>query len=353
MTRLTITSSLLLALVGCGDPSSPATPAVSSITITGATTSQVGQTTALTAVAKDAAGNPVTVPITWASSDATLIDVSTSGTVTATRIGTVTITATAGSATASVSFTSSLTPYTFVFPAEMTAADQQTVRDGVQYAHAYHAIIFGRQIVQASTVSASSTAAGCSQGGAAAFTGAKAVTFCIANPGWTQNGPIQRQKIVQHELFHVWQFEYKWLGNPATAGANWVIEGSAELMGFRGIANRNLLTFTTALGCQVKQVADFAVQHPPGLPALSTVESQQTFQTTVGPLYAQSMLAMDQLTTSGGLVALKTYTDAIAAGTQWQTAFQTSFGMSTAAFYSQFPTYRAGQAVPPNYLCGV
>ena len=44
--------------------------------------------------------------------------------------------------------------------------------------------------------------------------------------------------------------------------------------------------------------------------------------------------------------------DAIAGGTAWQTAFQNSFGMTTAAFYSQFPAYRAAQQVPPSYLCG-
>jgi hypothetical protein len=268
------------------------------------------------------------------------------------RIGSVTITAAAGATTATTPFASSLNPYTFSFSGG-SATDQQIIRDGILYAHTFHKTIFNRVITQPTTITGTTSASGCSQGGAAAFTGSRAITFCLGNPGWSNNGPILKQKIVQHELFHVWQFEYHWLGNPATAGATWVIEGSAELLGFRGIDAKGLLPIATAIGCQIKQVADFAQQSPPGLPALSSVESATAFQNTVGPLYSQSMLAMDQLTATGGLVALKTYTDAIAAGTASSTAFQTSFGMSMSNFYSQFPAYRQGQPVPGAYQCGV
>jgi hypothetical protein len=325
-------------------------PAVASIDIAGTTSLQAGGTTKLTATPRDATGNAMTnVTIQWSSSDAVTISVSGDGTVTGNHIGTATITATAGSASASVNITSDLAPFSFNLTGA-SAADAQTIKDGVQFAHAFHLATFGRQVTEATTVSALTTpTGGCAQGGSAAFTGLHSVTFCLGNPGWTQNGPIQRQKIVQHETFHVWQFEYKWLGNPGTAGATWAIEGSAELMGWQGIIAKGLTNYQTAIGCQVKQVADFAQ----GLPPLSNVESQQAFATTVGPLYAQSMLAMDQLTANGGgLGSLKVYGDAIAAGTPWQTAFQSAFGMTTSAFYAQFPGYRAAQAVPTQYLCG-
>jgi hypothetical protein len=329
------------------------TPTVASVTITGTTAVQAGQSTKLTAVAKDAGGTVLAVPMQWSSTDGTLISVASDGTVTASRIGVVTITATAGGVSATTQFTSSLTPYTFVFAATTTAADQQTIKDGVQYAHAYHQTIFSRQIQQPTTITTSTTAQGCAQGGAAAFTGPNATTYCIANPGWLANGPVLRMKIVMHETFHIWQFEYHWLGTPANGGATWVVEGSAELMGFHGIADRGMLGFQTAIGCQVKQMSDFALQNPPGLPALSLVETPQAFQTTVGPLYAKSMLAMDQLTALNGLVSLKAYGDAIAAGTAWPVAFQSAFGQSTAAFYAQFPAYTAGLSLPINYQCGV
>jgi len=225
----------------------------------------------------------------------------------------------------------------------------------VQFGAAFFLSTFGRTITKPTTVSGVLSAPGCSQGGAAAFTGAGAVTFCVGNPGWQQPGPISRQKIAIHELFHVWQFEYKWLGNanPTANGATWIIEGSAELVGYLGIDAKGLLPIATTRGCVVKEVTDFAKQQPPGLPALSQVESAQQFQTTVGPIYSLSLTAMDQLTSNSGIASLKVYTDQIAGGVEWHTAFQTAFGTSTSAFYNQFPTYYNGLPIPAQYLCRV
>jgi hypothetical protein len=177
------------------------------------------------------------------------------------------------------------------------------------------------------------------------------VVFCLGNPGWKNNGPVRRQKIVQHELFHVWQFEYGWINNPVTAGATWLIEGAAEWMGYRGLGGR--LSFTTALGCQVKEAADFA-QQSSGLPPLSSVESRTAFQGTVGPLYTHSMLAADYLVEAAdGPMAFRAYGDSIKAGVEWHAAFQSAFGISTATFYSLFPGYLSGLTVPANYRCGI
>src|SRR5207244_3346091 len=104
------------------------------------------------------------------------------------------------------------------------------IRDGVLYAQAFQKASLTRGIQQATVVSGVLSATGCNLGGAAAFTGLGTVTFCLGNPGWNNNGPIMKQKIVQHETFHVWQFENKWTGNAATAGATWLVEGAAELM---------------------------------------------------------------------------------------------------------------------------
>lgn len=331
-------------------------PAVASIAISGTTAVQAGTTTQLTATVKDSTGATLmTVPVTWSSSDTTLMTVSNAGLVNAAHIASVTITAAAGGKSATTTITSSLAPYTFIFDSGTSASDAQLIKDAVQYATGYYLSVFGRTITTATTVSGAASAPGCdSRSGNAAFTGPGAVTFCVANAGWLLNGPISRQKITMHELFHVWQFQYKWLGNPNIAGADWAIEGSAELMGYNAVASKGLLTMPTVRGCMIKQVTDFAKQQPPGLPALSTLESASVFQTTVGPTYPYAMLAMDQLTTgAGGLVSLKAYGDAIASGTAWQTAFQTAFGTSLSAFYAQYPGYLSGLTIPVNYLCGV
>lgn len=206
----------------------------------------------------------------------------------------------------------------------------------------------------ATRIASSASAAGCAQGGGAAFTGNSAITFCMANQGWTVHGQVTRQKIVIHELYHVLQFERRWLGGaPASTGPDWIIEGAAEVVGHRGVAARNLLDYDTATGCQVKEFTDFGVRQPPGLPNLSTLESRQEWQQTPGPLYALAMTGMNQLLTNSSVTALNTYMDAIAGGTPWSTAFQQSFGLSTTTFYDQFPAYRAALPVPPQYLCGV
>jgi len=244
-------------------------------------------------------------------------------------------------------------PYTFDFAAGTSAADQEIIRGAIQVAHDFLLSALGRTVEQPTTVSGVVSAPGCSQGGGAAFTGSRAITFCMSNPGWTVHGPVTKRKIVIHELYHVLQFERRWLGNPAVAGPDWIIEGAAEVVGYRGVASQNLLPYPTASGCQVKEVFDFGQRQPPGLPNLSALETRQQFQATTGPLYALSMMGMDQLLSAPGLAALNAYGDAIAAGTSWQTAFQSAFGQSTAAFYAQFPGYRSGLAVPPSYLCGV
>jgi hypothetical protein len=323
--------------------------------ILGPRTAIVGQSVPLWVKEKDSSGllSGVPIGIVWSSSDSTLIQVSNTGILKALRIGTAIITATVGSLQDTLLFTSYLPPYTFVFADTVSASERQLIRDGIQYAHALHQTELGRVIQDSTTVSGVFSAPGCGSGGSAAYTGAGTVVFCLGNPGWKNNGPVRKQKIVQHELFHVWQFENKWLGNPATAGATWLIEGSAEWMGYKGVAARGLLSFETALGCQIKESADFATRTPPGLPALSSVETQSAFQTTVGPLYTHSMLGADYLIGTTGPLPLKAYADAIKAGTQWQTAFQTAFGKTTTDFYAQFPSWLSAKPVPANYLCGI
>jgi hypothetical protein len=301
---------------------------------------------------RDSSGHILSsAPVTWSSSDSTLIAVTGAGTVTAHRIGTVILTAAAGSAQDTVHFTSSLAPYTFLFADTAPEADRQLIRDAIQNAHTFHAAALARTIADSTTIFGSYAAAGCANAGASAFAGGRTITVCLGNQGWKVHGPIIRQKILQHELFHIWQFSY-W-GTNFNASSAWIIEGSAELMGFRGVEAKGLLAFSTALGCQVKESADFANRTPPGppLPALNTVETRQAFQTAVGPLYTHSMLAMDNLTTAAGLASLRAYGDSLAVGKSWSVAFEAAFGKTPATFYGQFPGYLGSLPVPPQYLC--
>jgi hypothetical protein len=242
--------------------------------------------------------------------------------------------------------------FSFSFDSGTSVSDQELIGAATQIANDYFTAALGRTITTATQIRGVVSAPGCSQGGSAAFTGPGSVTFCMGNPGWTQPGPNLRRKIVVHELYHVLQFERRWLGNVQTAGPDWIIEGAAELVGYKGIDSRGILPYATAQGCQIKEYTDFGVQRPPGLPNLSALESRQAWQQTQGPLYALAMTGIDQLVTARGLSSLNTYMDAIGGGAAFQAAFQQAFGQTTTQFYDQFPAYRAGLAVPPAYLCG-
>lgn len=362
MTLVRAASTLSLAIVlttSCGggsstptSPGGPSTPATGTVTITGATSAEVGATAQLTASVRDASGVTVNgAAVTWASSDNTVAAVSGTGLVTVSKIGPVTITATSGASSGTTTFTGTLAPYTFQFEAATSATDRRTIQDSVQFAHSYFQSTFGRTVTQPTTIGASTTAQGCASGGSAAFAGAGTITFCVGNPGWTQPGALQRPKIVMHEVFHVLQFEMRWLGG-ANAGPHWLVEGAAELVGFSALAARNILSFDTALGCMAKEVADFAVLQPPGLPNLRDLQGPQQFNSRQGPTYALSMLGARRLTETAGIQSLMTFGTAIAGGTDTVAALRAAFGVEQAVFYNDWPAHLASLPVPGSYLCG-
>lgn len=240
---------------------------------------------------------------------------------------------------------------TFQFGAGTTAGDQTLVRDTMNFAVDFLQSTFGRSLQSATTITTSTTAPGCANGGGAAFTGSRTLTICVGNQGWTVHGPVNKQKILIHEAFHLLQFELKWLGNmQPNPGYHWLVEGAAEYVGWQGVAALNLLDFATARGCMLKEVSDYALQQPPGLPALEQLETPQSFQRP-GPVYPLSMLGADHLLTGRSIMTLLDYGAALAAGTPAATGFATAFGTGTAAFYPQFAAHKAGLAVPASYAC--
>jgi hypothetical protein len=130
-----------------------------------------------------------------------------------------------------------------------------------------------------------------------------------------------------------------------------LIEGSAEYVGWLAVAAQGHVAFSTAQGCMLKEVADFALQQPPGLGNLSVYESAQSFGG--GPVYPLSMIGVDQLVSGASVGAILTYGNALAAGTVAATAFSNSFGTTITDFYAQFPAYKAGLTVPSTYLCRI
>ena len=138
-------------------------------------------------------------------------------------------------------------------------------------------------------------------------------------------------------------------GQSADRGRELDHRGDRGYVGWQGVASEGLVTFDTVRGCMAKEVSDFAIRTPPGLPNLSAFETQeQAFQQTAGPLYPLSMLGVDPIVTGRGINALMAYGSSVAQHTAWPTAFQNSFGASTADFYTQWPPYLASRPVPAD-----
>lgn len=349
VSRTLIAASLALAACGGGGDNGPTSPAVPPLLITGATTLQAGATTRLTATAAE--GTAITgQPIVWSSSDPTMMTVAPDGTVSAVRIGSATITASSGDRSGSLTLTSALAPYTFVFQGG-TAADQQLIRDAVQQAHFYFASAFGRTIQAATTIHGSVSSAGCANPGSAAHAFGGAVVFCITNTGWTQVGPLLKTKIAIHEVFHLLQHEVGWISTPAAQGPVWFLEGAAEFVGFSALADRGQLPLATSRGCNLRAWSNYNNAGGPLVP-LSALESPQQWQTTPGPKYTAAFIGVDQLQAgAGGIASLRTFWMRRAAGEDWQTAFQSAFNTSVASFYGQFPGYASALPVPASFLC--
>jgi hypothetical protein len=337
-----------LSACGGGDAGTLIEPAPPPLLIAGATTLQAGTTTRLTATAD---GNAITgQPILWSSSDPTMMTVAPDGTVTAVRIGSATITASSGDRSGSLTLTSALAPYTFVFQGG-TVAQQQLIRDAVQQAHFYFASAFGRTIQAATTITGSVSAPGCANPSSAAYANPGSAIFCITNTGWTQVGPLLQTKIAIHEVFHLLQYEVGWISTPAVQGPVWFLEGAAEFVGFSALADRGQLPLATSRGCNLRAWANYNNAGAPLAP-LSALESPQQWGTTPGPRYTAAFTAVDQLQAgAGGIASLRTFWTRRAAGDDWPTAFQSAFNTSISSFYAQFPGYASALPVPASYLC--
>jgi len=239
--------------------------------------------------------------------------------------------------------------FTFNFDAGMQVSDQDLIKNAVTNAAAFYQSAVGRGVTQATTISVSATAAGCADPGSAAFTGIRTLTICGKNNGWLAHNTLNRTKIVMHETFHLVQFEMRWLGtaNPDATSAHWIDEGSAEFMGWQGVANQGLISFSAARSCMAAQAAP-----APASQTLSGMETGAGFGGAgAGVPYQLSMMGMDQLVTPKGLPSLVTYGNAVSTGTSWPTAFQNAWGTSTTSFYAGFPAYRSGLSASDT--CGV
>lgn len=165
-------------------------------------------------------------------------------------------------------------------------------------------------------------------------------------PSWS--GPqIQewmRAKTMAHEIYHVVQ--HAWIGGDLTGrggdgtvpvgGPRWLIEGSAEIVGYRAAKSAGFYEdYERERAWQIARVKETSIP-------LRELELLDGLRRAGQSGYPLGFIACELLTRDRGLGSLGAYWRAIAGGQTWQAAFAASFGRSVDAFYAEFESYRAG-----------
>lgn len=252
----------------------------------------------------------------------------------------------------------------FSFDSGLTAADQDEIKGDVAYAVQDEAVLLGAPITSAGTFVSNSPdwladqqcrflepgdnncfqrvqpryAGGASTGEA----GPGAIFLFWAAPSW-RYGSSENQKIIAHELFHVFQWQLDKVSvtdgsdsQVPRSGPVWLAEGSAEMIGYRVAVDRRLFPgYASVLAGQINRAKQISTP-------LSSLERRDQVQ--IPNVYTLFHVAADHLVniTPAGVPALTTYLNGIGAGMAWQDAFRAAFGLSIDAYYANFAAYRAG-----------
>ena len=237
--------------------------------------------------------------------------------------------------------------FTFSFSAGMSLAQQDLIRSTILSGNTFFQTSMGRTIQQPTTILATSTKPLCVvETQAPGFTGGAVnglpaeITICVGNMSWLSLTSLHKQKFIIHELFHLVQFEMNWREEgvfDGPLGPYWIVEGAAEYVGWRGVESMGLVTRDTARGCNARMASEVGA---PADASLDTLEDEEGFH-GVHWGFEFGMLGIDQLLLSRDFPALATY-GRLQQGMPWRTAFESAFGISTTAFYAEFPSYRAG-----------
>ena len=182
------------------------------------------------------------------------------------------------------------------------------------------------------------------------FTGSK---------GWSSSSASAdvastRKKIVAHEYFHSVQGE---LTKPAglagvpnsevpLEGPRWLLEGAAEWIGFRALADARMIDFAIVNAEQLERASTVPV-------ALKSLESWSGMeQTGTGGAYPLGFAGVDFLMRDVPVTSLIEFWGAIGRGVTWKIAFQSAFGRSIDVFYTEFEVHRSITFPSPAHIRG-
>jgi hypothetical protein len=257
------------------------------------------------------------------------------------------------------------TQQAFIFGAEIPTAAQDEIRADVDFASRDEARLLGIELPAVSVFTSTSpdwladqecrffghdndacrqsTRQRWASGGTTALAGTGGMFLYWAHPSW-QAGAGESQKIIAHELFHVFQNQLDKLGarNEVTpsnqvraSGPEWLDEGAPEMIGYHVASDRGLTSYPSVLADQIARSKQ--ISQP-----LSAVQTYDEFNNVANP-YSFGHVAADHLVglAPGGMSALTAYYNALGSGVAWPAAFQSAFGLSVDAYDANFATYRS------------
>jgi hypothetical protein len=249
-------------------------------------------------------------------------------------------------------------PASYTFGPELSAAQQDLVRRGLDAGARCYRSTFGRELppfavgayasldaIVAAHAAATGTPVDQSrtlwQGGQV---GHATVRHVWLGPAWfagaTGGGVANALKIAAHESFHLLQYELvgqaalsvSGLDEIPRAGPWWLAEGTAEYFAFLAIVQEGSFTLPSAESrWKASTKATTAT-----LQALATLRGQRE----VPGAYDIYALATQLLLRDRDPKLVFSYYEAIARGTGWADAFATTFGRSIDAFVAEFEAYR-------------
>jgi hypothetical protein len=242
-----------------------------------------------------------------------------------------------------------------VFGSQLTAAQQDLVRRGLDAGARLYRSVLGRELpaftVWASTNNDELIAAYAAnvptspENARALWSGGQVGHATLRQvwlgPAWFASGPDSNQyKIAAHEAFHLLQYEVvgpramsvSGLDEVPPAGPWWLLEGSAEYFAYLAVIADRATTIDSVRG----RWRGSARSSGATLVALSTLRGQRE---TPGA-YDVYALATELLLRDRDPKLAFVYFEAIARGVEWHEAFASTFGRTFDAFAAEFEAYR-------------
>jgi hypothetical protein len=235
-------------------------------------------------------------------------------------------------------------PVTFAFGQGVSPEDEVLVRAGIRLAQDEDAAIFGHDVRRPVAVTISSPAAD-------AYGNNSVRDATISLNTWTMRdaAPADRVRLVVHEYFHVWQADAGGFAPDSGAlGPAWLVEGSANFVAFRALADVGLVRWEDAREYLVQLANGAHAEEKPAVPSLRELTDDASL---VGPgvgccSYAVATLAVERLTKASGPAALGRYFAAIGKGEDWRAAFAEVFGQNPDTFSATFERERPALLAP-------